>query len=189
MWPSAIPASLQFFAKTCIQKSMKSWAKNGPGIRARFWSLLGLAQLRKAQQTGPFWRPHFGARGIEKYRPMPPVFSNVKHPITACLEHSFDFNCQVKTCNWGGHPLRPEPYPVFGPKTDAFHVNGKHGSQWQACSFGFGFRCVSLLKRLRVWLSFLLLACQKQGVLLILLVFIAFNTLRAIYAGRGVSRG
>ena len=31
------------------------------GIRARFWSLLVLAQLPKAQKTGPFLGPHFGA--------------------------------------------------------------------------------------------------------------------------------
>ena len=66
---------------------MKSGAKNGPGIRARFWSLLVLAQLPKAQKTGPFLGPHFGAgepllswflesqiwARIEKCRPMPPV--------------------------------------------------------------------------------------------------------------------
>ena len=31
------------------------------GIRARFWSLLVLAQLPKTQKTGPFLGPHFGA--------------------------------------------------------------------------------------------------------------------------------
>ena len=40
---------------------MKSGSKLGPGIRARFWSLLVLAQLPKAQKTGPFSGPHFGA--------------------------------------------------------------------------------------------------------------------------------
>ena len=95
---------------------MKSGAKNGPGIRARFWSLLVLAQLPKAQKTGPFLGPHFGAgepllssflesqiwARIEKCRPMPPVLPYAagqgKRPVTACLEHTFAFNSQVETC-------------------------------------------------------------------------------------------
>ena len=85
---------------------MKSGAKKGPGIRARFWSLLVLAQLPKAQKTGPFLGPHFGAgepllssflesqiwARIEKCRPMPPAGQG-KRP-----EHTFAFNSQVETC-------------------------------------------------------------------------------------------
>ena len=39
-----------FLVKSLHSKRMKSGAKNGPGIRARFWSLLVLAQLPKAQK-------------------------------------------------------------------------------------------------------------------------------------------
>ena len=74
-----------------------------------------MAQLRKAQKTGPFLGPHFGAgkplsssflesqnlAQVEKYRP--PVLrkmqldnSKVKHPITASLEHTFDFNGHIE---------------------------------------------------------------------------------------------
>ena len=52
------PASNHFLRKPAF---VNSGTKNGPGIRARFWSLLVLAQLPKAQKTGPFLGPHFGA--------------------------------------------------------------------------------------------------------------------------------
>ena len=110
---------------------MKSGAKNGPGIRARFWSLLVLAQLPKAQKTGPFLGPHFGAGeptpelvlgvanlGTDREMPSNATSSSLdaagqgKRPVTACLEHTFAFNSQVETCcvysltncsrNWGG---------------------------------------------------------------------------------------
>ena len=66
---STVPDCLASFAQLhCCTTSLLSLslnpaadqAKNGPGIRARFWSLLVLAQLRQAQKTGPL-RPHFGA--------------------------------------------------------------------------------------------------------------------------------
>ena len=49
------------FCENLRSERVKSGTKNGPGIRARFWSLLVLAQLPKAQKTGPFLGPHFGA--------------------------------------------------------------------------------------------------------------------------------
>ena len=50
------------FCENLRSERVKSGTKNGSGIRARFWSLLVLAQLPKAQKTGPFLGPHFGAR-------------------------------------------------------------------------------------------------------------------------------
>ena len=94
-----------------------SATKNGPGIRAHFWSLLVLAQLPKAQKTGPFLGPHFGAgkpllssflelQNLDTDREIPSnatsssldAAGKVKHPVTACLEHTFAFNSQVETC-------------------------------------------------------------------------------------------
>ena len=94
---------------------MKSGAKNGPGIRARFWSLLVLAQLPKAQKTGPgpaFWcrrtTPELvlGVANLGTDREMPSNATSSsldaagqgKRPVTACLEHTFAFNSQVETC-------------------------------------------------------------------------------------------
>ena len=56
------PAAAQavMLAENLRSERVKSGTKNGSGIRARFWSLLVLAQLPKAQKTGPFWGPHFG---------------------------------------------------------------------------------------------------------------------------------
>ena len=77
-----------------------------------------LAQLPKAQKTGPFLGPHFGAgkpllssflelQNLDTDREIPSnatsssldAAGQVKHPVTACLEHTFAFNSQVDTCH------------------------------------------------------------------------------------------
>ena len=59
---TATPASNHFLRKPAFRKG-ESGTKNGPGIRARFWSLLASrGTVPKAQKTGLFLGPpHFGA--------------------------------------------------------------------------------------------------------------------------------
>ena len=61
LWSSQQHLLATIFCENLRLERVKSGTKNGPGIRARFWSLLVLAQLPKAQKTGPFLGPHFGA--------------------------------------------------------------------------------------------------------------------------------
>ena len=77
----------------------------------------GVGTITEGSENGHFLGPHFGAgkpllssflelQNLDTDREIPSnatsssldAAGQVKHPVTACLEHTFAFNSQVETC-------------------------------------------------------------------------------------------